>query len=167
MILEQFSRLLSPLKSAISMLVSKAQVTMVTDGNNKIQRVQLDLGNNQIGVNVERVQNFGFSSNPKIGAETMVLSLNGNRDHMVAITVDDSRFRPSVSEGDSIQYNSTGVKVHCLGLTINFSGTRELTSLDGLVTGLSVDPGTGIPYHLLPGPSPTGRNVSDIVRGEL
>ena len=101
--LENFNRLMNPTKNSIAMLVSKALITLVIDENNKIQRVQLDLGNDQIGVNIERVQNFGFSSNPKVGAQVIALSLNGNRDHMVAIVVDNSRFRPNVSKGDSIK----------------------------------------------------------------
>lgn len=165
--IELFNKLMLPLKRSISIMVAKALIKVVKDTEGKIQLVQVDLGNNQITSNVERLQPYGFTSNPKNGAQAVVLSLAGNRDHQVVIVADDSRFRPSVSEGDSLQYNDKGVKAHCKGDFYDIKKSRELVENDGLVTGLSVDPATGIPFSLLPGPNTKGKNVSLVVRGEL
>ena len=158
-----------PIKRSLSILISKALITAITDEDNKIQIVQIDLGNDQATSDVERIQNFGFTSHPKIGAQAIVLSIGGNRDHQIVIVTDDSRFRPSVSEGDVAMYNSDGLLIELKKDEILMGDGKqtELTPLDGVVTGQTIDSLTGLPLGSLPGGNDLGTANSQKLKLEL
>lgn len=167
--LEMLNRLLMPIKRSLSILIAKALLTAITDGDKEIQIVQVDLGNDQATSDVERVQNFGFTSHPKEGAQAIVLSIGGNRDHQIVIVVDDSRFRPSVAEGDAAMYNSDGLLIELKKKEILMGDGKQttLTPLDGVVTGQTIDSLTGIPLGSFPGGNSLGTANSQKLKLEL
>jgi phage baseplate assembly protein V len=94
---------------------------------------------------VQRIQQYGFTSNPKPGAQAITLFFGGNREDGVIICTDDKRYRlrslqPGevalyTDEGDSIQLkrnneikitSSGTVKIECDDVEIGGGTMRKL-----------------------------------------
>ena len=121
-------RLLGPLKRRIMLMIGRAVVELVNDGQ-KLQAVQISLLEGEVRVNVERFQNYGMTSCPHPGAEAIAASVMGNRDHCVVIAVDDRRYRlQSLEQGEVALYDDLGHKVHLTrtGIVIDGAG-HEMT----------------------------------------
>lgn len=104
--------MLGPLQRRVSLMVSRAVVTLVNDAL-KMQGLQVNLLADVTRDGVERFQNYGFTSNPHPGAEAIVVSVGGNQDHGIAIVVDDRRYRlVGLAEGEVALYDDLGQKVH-------------------------------------------------------
>lgn len=106
--LAQLNRLLEPIRNKIRMVISRAVVTLVDDST-AIQLVQLSLMQGEAKNRVERVQNYGFTSHPLGENESVVVFVNGNKDHGLVIAVDDSRYRlKDLPEGGVAVYDNDG-----------------------------------------------------------
>ncbi|TNH03167.1 phage baseplate assembly protein V [Testudinibacter sp. TR-2022] len=113
--MQGLNRILSPIKRNLKLMISRAVVSIVTDGLAR-QNLQLRLQSDEVADDVERFQNYGFSSFPKAG-EAIVVSVGGKRSHLVAIVVDDKGVRPTaLKSGDTVVYHAEG---HQLLLTEN------------------------------------------------
>lgn len=109
---DQLRRLMAPLERRVLLLVGRALVETVKDSTG-IQTMQVSILKGEVKDGVERLQNYGFTSRPKKGAEACVLFLGGNRDHGIVIAVDDRRYRlKGLSEGEVALYTDQGDKVH-------------------------------------------------------
>lgn len=105
-------RALRPVRTRLTLLVGRAVLRAVADGP-RMQVVQLTALDGETLDGVERWQDYGFTSHPRPGAEAVVLSLCGNRDHAVAIRVDDRRYRlTGLAEGEVALYDDLGQRVH-------------------------------------------------------
>ncbi|MGD9766587.1 MAG: phage baseplate assembly protein [Pseudolabrys sp.] len=84
----------------------------------KMQEGNVRVLANEEHTDIERFQNYGFSSVPLGGSdgkypEVVIAYLGGNRSHPVILAADDRRHRPkSLKPGESIQYDDLGQKVH-------------------------------------------------------
>ena len=119
----------------------------------QIAKMQTISGQSQVGRDVAEVEHFepyGFTSNPKPGAEPIFANLNGT-DQTVAIVIADRRYRITSlapgevalydDNGSSVELRSTGIVVNAVGnATVNASG-------DAIVDGARVLLGTatGLP----------------------
>lgn len=104
----QIQRLLSPLARRIRLMASRAMVRLVMDAPG-VQKVQVSLLEGEAGDNVDRLQQYGFTSVPHPGAEGVFLSLNGSRDQGVVVVVDDRRFRlKGLSGGEVAVFDDLG-----------------------------------------------------------
>jgi phage baseplate assembly protein V len=84
-------RMLDPLHRRIMLAIGRAVLrAAATTGG-----LQITLLADETRDNVEHVQPYGLSTLPLGGAEAVVLSVGGNRDHPLAVVVDDPRHRPS------------------------------------------------------------------------
>lgn len=84
-----------------------------TDDGKKKQLNDLDLEEGFAPTEVERFQEYGFTSRPKAGAEVIALHPGGNRDHAIVITAGDRRFRlTGMEEGEMAIHDDQGQKVH-------------------------------------------------------
>ena len=137
-LLNDLMRIVAPIKTRIKMMISRAIVNLVDDSK-AIQLVQISLLKDETKSGVERIQQFGFSSNPRKGAESVVVFVNGNRDHALVIAVDDSRYRiKNLPEGASVQYDwdgnyiklskEDGIEINAVNekVTIKASGDIEI-----------------------------------------
>jgi phage gp45-like len=90
----------------ISMAIGRAVLRGVDDSGG-LQRLQLSLYAEETRDQVDRVQPFGLSTMPLPGAEVVVVSVGGGRDHPVAVVVDDRRFRPTgLQNGEVCLYSA-------------------------------------------------------------
>jgi phage baseplate assembly protein V len=85
-------RMLAPLQQRIMLMLGRALLTVVNDDAG-LQRVQVALLSKETRDDVERFQQYGFTSHPHAGAEAAVVFLGGNRDHPIVLAIDDRRYR--------------------------------------------------------------------------
>lgn len=74
------------------LMVARGVVQLIADDKG-LQNIQVTLLADEIRDNVERFQNYGFTSVPLPGAEAAVIFVGGNRSHGLAISIDDRRYR--------------------------------------------------------------------------
>ncbi len=116
------SSMIRPLRNRVYTMITRAIIETVDDSK-KMQVVKLNLLAGESRDEVERFQNFGFSSNPPDKAECVALAIGGNRDHLIVVVADDRSSRiKGIAKGESVQYNSNGNKLH-LKANGNYEGS--------------------------------------------
>lgn len=112
----QISRMIEamvkPLRNRIYMIVSRAVVEMAKDtAGMQTLKATILAGEDRDGI--ERFQNYGFTSVPLGGSEAVVICPSGNREHMIAVVVDDRRYRlKGLVDGEVAIYTDEGDKIH-------------------------------------------------------
>jgi phage baseplate assembly protein V len=92
----------------IEMLVAKALIDKIDDSG-QLQLVKISGLAGEVQEGIERVQNYGMTSVPPNGGEAVVVYLNGNRDHGVAVAVDSAVDRPKdLRDGEVELYSKHG-----------------------------------------------------------
>lgn len=133
------------LKSKIFLLIGRAILTAVNNDSTTVQKLRLTLLSGEVASDVERLQEYGLETYPlSASSEALVLFLNGNRNHGVAITVHDRSNRPSdLSSGDVKLYDYRGNFIHLSSDGIRIEDSRgnfvETTS-----TGVSIEDLNGV-----------------------
>ncbi|WPM85259.1 phage baseplate assembly protein V [Apirhabdus apintestini] len=108
------SRMLAPVMRRVRLMLGRAVVNMVNDSL-KAQNVQVSMLDDETPDDVERLQNYGLISVPLAGAEAIIGCVGADRDHAVALVVEDRRYRPvGLEAGDTGLYHYEG---HRLRLT--------------------------------------------------
>lgn len=106
-----FKKLLEPLRRRVLALVGRAIIEATKD-DGPIQLLKVQGLADESLEDVDRVQEYGFTSVPKAGAEAIFVSLGGNREHTVVIAVDDRRYRlKGLAEGEVAIYSDEGDKI--------------------------------------------------------
>lgn len=99
---------LASLGRRIGLVVSRAVIKLVNDSA-KLQGVQIALLDDEARAEVERFQEYGFTSVPHPDAEAVAIAVGGSRSHMVVIAVDDRRHRKTgLQEGETAVYTDEG-----------------------------------------------------------
>ena len=97
-------RMMWPLKRRVLLMVGRAVLRLVDDAPG-IQVVQVEAMKDEIIDGPERIQQYGMSSRPLPGAEAVVLSCGGVRQHSLVVAVDDRRHRVrGLEEGEVCLY---------------------------------------------------------------
>ncbi|EPP1687172.1 phage baseplate assembly protein V [Klebsiella michiganensis] len=101
-------RSLAELGRRMRLMVDRALVRIVTDSLGR-QNLQVQSLADETNDDVERFQNYGFTSVPPAGSEAIVVAVGGRRGGLVAIAVEDKGSRPrNGEEGDVILYHQEG-----------------------------------------------------------
>ena len=104
-------KLFAPLARRIRLALGRGIIRLVNDSSG-IQELQISLMANETRSNIERFQEYGFTSCPHPGAEAAVMFIGGNRDHGIAIAVDDRRYRlKGLESGEVAIYTDEGDKI--------------------------------------------------------
>lgn len=107
-----FNKLAAPLARRVRLMVGRGVLSLVNDSL-KLQEVQVGLLSGEDHDDVERFQEYGFTSHPHPGAETITVSVGGSRDHAVVIAIDDRRYRlKPLTEGEVALYDDQGQAIH-------------------------------------------------------
>lgn len=105
---DQINRLLAGPLGRIRMMVARAVITLVNDAA-KVQRMNISLLDDEARNDVERYQNYGYTSNPHPGMEAVVLFLGGERANPVIIAVGDRQYRLNgLKTGEVALYTDEG-----------------------------------------------------------
>jgi len=91
--LNDFKRLIAPLRNKIFLLLGRAILEDVKN-TELTQKIQITALNEEVISDMERFQEYGFETYPLEGAEVLAVFFNGNRDHGIAVCVHDRRYRP-------------------------------------------------------------------------
>ncbi len=143
-------KLLAPIRRRLSSLVSRAVVSLVNDSL-KLQGVQIQVLAGETLDNVERFQEYGFTSVPLAGAEAVLLCVGGFRDHPLIVAIDDRRYRKKglvagevalyTDEGDVILFKrgrtieiTAGTKVKVTAPDVEVIAATKVTVTSPLVT---------------------------------
>lgn len=106
--MKHFARLSAPLMRRIRSAIGRGFVRLVNDAL-KMQGLQVSLLADETWDNVERFQEYGFTSHPHPNAEAIVVFPGGKRDHGIVIAVDDRRYRlKSMAPGEVALYSDEG-----------------------------------------------------------
>jgi phage baseplate assembly protein V len=105
-----WQRLLGPIWRRIRLIISRGVLKLVDDSL-KLQGVQLGLLGDEPAW-AERFQEYGFTSHPLKGAEAVVGAVGGARSHLVALAVDDRRYRvKDLQAGEVCLYTDEGDEI--------------------------------------------------------
>jgi len=97
-----------PFALRIRLIAARAVVHLIDDAA-KLQLLQVEVLSGETRDQVERFQEYGYTSCPLPGAEAVALSIDANRNHMVAIKVDDRRYRKTnLKPGEVAMYTDEG-----------------------------------------------------------
>ena len=108
------NKAIEPLWRSVQILASRCVLDSLKDSESiQIVKVQILSGESQ---ELERIQSFGFSSNPVPLSEGVCLFIGGSRDHGIVLAIDDRNSRPKdKNEGSSTQYDISGSEVYLDG----------------------------------------------------
>lgn len=121
--IDDLVRLMRPLATRVANTVARAVVTAVNDAP-QVQEIQIEVLDGEVRSEVERFQNYGFTSRPLAGAEAAVVFVGGRREHGMAIAVEDRRYRvKDLEPGEVAVFTNEGDRV-----VIRKGGTIEITA---------------------------------------
>lgn len=144
-VIRAVQKISGPMHRRIRLMVGRAIIRLVNDAT-KVQEAQVTLLEDETRAGVERFQEYGFTSVPLPGAEAVMVSVSGNRDHGVIIAVDDRRYRlKGLASGEVAIYTDEGdtivlkrgrlIEVTTQTLKINASTKVEMVTPLLQVTG--------------------------------
>ncbi|SMF77466.1 phage baseplate assembly protein V [Tistlia consotensis] len=106
--LRPIAQAIAPLHRRVMLMIGRAVLRLVDDAGG-LQRVQASLLAGETRSSVERFQQYGFTAHPLDGADALLLFIGGNRDHPVAVAVDDRRHRKrDLQPGEVAVYTDEG-----------------------------------------------------------
>jgi len=106
--INQFQKTAESVGRMIRLAIGRAVLSAVSD-EGKRQLIQLQALKGETKEGIQRVQNYGFTSVPLEGAEVIFVCVGGNRDHPIAISVDDPRHRKAgLVSGEVAIYTDEG-----------------------------------------------------------
>ena len=119
--MQLLQRALRPLSQRVQLMIGRAVLQLVNDGD-AMQSLQVALLADELRGDVERFQNYGFTSHPMAGAEAVAVCVAGSRDHVIVVAVDDRRYRlKGLAEGEVAIYTDQGDHI-----VIKRGGTVEI-----------------------------------------
>jgi phage baseplate assembly protein V len=107
-IIDTMRRVMNPLKRRVLLMITRGFITAINDSK-KLQFLQINLFAGEVRDNLERFQEYGFTSVPLPDAEAVAVFLGGNRDHGIIISTDDRRYRlTGLENGEVALYTDEG-----------------------------------------------------------
>ncbi|MGF6392173.1 phage baseplate assembly protein V [Pseudomonas plecoglossicida] len=92
----------------LTRMIARGTVALATAGS-MLQTLQMRLTADEVKDDLEHFEPYGFTSNPKPGAEGVALFLGGDRSHGVVVCVADRRFRlKGLQSGEVAIYTDEG-----------------------------------------------------------
>jgi len=122
--LEAIEKLTAGARGRAALMVGRCILKAIGDCKS-VQLVQAQLLAEEVHDDVERIQEYGFTSVPIPGAEGVMVFVGGNRDHGLLIAVEDRRYRlKGLKSGEVALYDDQGQKVHLTrtGIVIDGAG---------------------------------------------
>jgi len=120
--------LMAPIERRIKLMALRTVLDLVDDSQGR-QMIQVHFyGGAAMFDQIERFQQYGFSSVPFQGAEAIVITMGGNHSHALALAVEDVRYKPkNWQQGESGLYDDQAQLIHITrdGIVID-GGTSQL-----------------------------------------
>ena len=131
--IRQFERLSRELRRRIFLMIGRAVLTVVDDSTG-LQTVQVEALRGEVIDGAERFQMYGITSYPLKGADALVLSVGGMRQHSL-ILIDDRRHRvKGLAEGEVCIYTDEDESGNMHRILMKRGREIEMRSGDASVT---------------------------------
>lgn len=99
------------LRMMINSIFARGTITLVNDETN-MQTVQAKFLADEDFDKMERFQDYGFTSKPKVGSEALAIFFGGKRSNGAILKVDDRRYRiKGLQDGEVAIYTDEGDKI--------------------------------------------------------
>lgn len=139
----------------LMLLIGRGRVNTVDDSGN-VQKMQAQLGADEIVDNIARLAEYGFTSNPPPGSDVVIAFIAGERSNGVVIATGNQKFRmKALASGDVAIYDLRGQSVLLGPGGIRMTAPVAESSGD-LVSGGNLLAGTGASGSFT---TPTGLTV--------
>ncbi len=140
-------RMLKPLRTRLANMVARGVVKLV-DSSKRMQLLQLGVLTDETRDEVEHFEPYGMTSVPREGAEAILLSVGGRRDHAVAIVVGDRAYRIRNLESGEVALGwDGGPQIVCKA-----NGDIEVTATGNVVLNGGAVPVAKVGSSLIAGP---------------
>jgi len=106
-------RLLEPIRRKLRLMVTRGVVKLIDDARG-LQELQVSGLAGELLDLVERIQNYGFTSNPHSESDCLILNVGADRSRAIVIAVDDRRYRLHLVNGEVAMYDDQGQAVKLL-----------------------------------------------------
>lgn len=104
--------MMDAMANRIRLMLARGIIKLINDATG-VQSLQVELLDDEVQDDVERLQEYGFTSAPHAGAEALVAFVGGLRSHGIVIGVEDRRYRLKfLAAGEVAIYDDLGQKVH-------------------------------------------------------
>lgn len=124
--IDNIRRMLAPIATKVANLLGRGTVK-ATDDAKEVQELQVNLLDGETRDELERFQEYGFTSNPEDGAECVVMFVNGRRAEGYCVGVEDRRYRiKNLSSGEVAVYSKHGQTI-----VLKANGDVEITPKSG------------------------------------
>ena len=131
--ISNFERLSRELRRRVMLMVGRAVLTVVNDQTG-LQTVQVEGLRGEVIDGAERMQIYGITSHPLKGADVLVLSVGGVRQHPVVL-IDDRRHRvKGLAEGEVCIYTDEDESGNMHRILLKRGREIEMRSGDASVT---------------------------------
>lgn len=123
---------LAKIRRRLAGMITRGFITLVKDSEHT-QIIQAGVLHGETRDDIERFQNYGFSSVPLKDAEVLLLSLGGGRSHQICIVASDPKYRPTgMKAGDSAMYDYRGqaISLTADGISITTDKPVQINSSD-------------------------------------
>ena len=131
------NKALAPVLRKLRLLATRGVVRLI-DPATLMQQLQVAAVGGELLADVEQWEQYGLTAHPKPGAEALILSLGGDRDHAVVINVADRRYRiKGLVEGEVALHDDLGNVVHLMRdkVRVNAVTLLEVTAPVTNITG--------------------------------
>jgi len=122
------SRLTSSIRKKIFLVVGRGELKTV-DNSKDTAKCQGEFLKDEIISDVEKMEDYGFTSNPEVGSQIVAIFVDGNREQGLAIRFHDRRYRPTdLQPGEACMYHKSGSRV-----LMKSDGSIEIDSTAGIM----------------------------------
>lgn len=119
--------MMEAMANRIRLMLARGIIKLINDGTG-VQSVQVELLEDEVQDDVERFQEYGFTSKPHSGAEAIVAFVGGLRSHGIVIGVEDRRYRlKNLADGEVAVYDDLGQIIHLKRDGIVISTAQKVT----------------------------------------
>jgi phage baseplate assembly protein V len=124
-IIKLVKSVVSPLATSTRLMIGRGILRLVEDAK-AIQTAQVDLNADETQDGVEIWHQYGIACNPPDESECLTFCVGGQRDNVIAMCPNDTRYRPrNLSKNNVGLYNDKGL---CLVLNQSQSATTDVPS---------------------------------------
>ncbi len=103
-------------------------IVEAVDDEKLCQMVQISVLDGTLHDSVERMQDYGFVSRPKAGAEAVVLSVGGTQSHRIVVAMVDRKSRKSgLAEGEAALHDDQQQFIHIMRDKILIKSPLKIT----------------------------------------
>lgn len=132
--MDELKKIYNKLLNKIFFLMARGILKSITDSNG-IQRLNMTCLQGEYLIDIEKLEQYGFSSQPLPGAETFTLFMGGNRDMGISICAHDSRYRPTYMASSEVCLYTSRDKTIPHRILLKADGTIQIYGTTLNVTG--------------------------------